>query len=221
MSSLNSIEMSNILINLAFLISKLSVSAPQHWNWQKCIGIFQCHSHPSAFLSSLLLFLPLPSFKLLFLDCSPSSPPDSTSLVLSPPPRLLSFRLLSICSAVSSWVAFNELFDERLSLAGRRDGGVWGWRRGYSWFCVRTLSLLHLFFTFVPSSCFPSTVTSLLHPSIMLSSLLPVLPSLWILLSPFLSIASFPHFPLLSSTLFLFLTWPDLPLFCFLLFTSH
>lgn len=85
--------------------------------------------------------LPYSSFSFLFprsfqfLDYSPpSSLPDPTSLVpiLSPHPFPFTspafFRLLSICSAVSSWVAFNELFDERLSLAEQRVRGKEGCR---------------------------------------------------------------------------------------------
>lgn len=117
--------------------------------------------------------------------------PDPASLVLSPhlfpytSPAF--FRLLSICSTIRSWVAFNELFDERLSLAGWRDGsggkvevrkdlGIEGVR--ITRFCVHpSLSFTSSWLlSFLSSSL--SCCPSLLHYSILLSSLPPAFPSI-------------------------------------------
>lgn len=133
------------------------------------------------FNCAFLLFLPLSwlltTTRRLSLRLTPPVSSPSFPLTSFPPPGLFSF-FRSICSAVRRWVDFNELFDERLSLVRRRDGGG------------RMEEKHHLFFWFPFLGSLPSLLTSLPPP----------LLYIFMFLNPFLS-SLCPHltFPLLTS----------------------
>lgn len=102
----------------------------------------------------------------LHLVCLSAWPRQSRPPILSISPLSLHLAcflsLLSICSAVRSWVAFNELFDERLSLAGWRH-----WRGGMgggSLESFRNKKRSITWFLYLPESFFPSFFALLSFP---------------------------------------------------------
>lgn len=122
----------------------------------------------------------------LHLCLTPPVPSPSFPLTSSPPPRLLSFASCLFVQPLAEQLLMSPLMNVSRQLGGgmegrrsgevevRKDlGGIEGVKMEKKYhltLCPPYLSLLHflcpfVLFTFIPSSCFPSFLASLLLPS--------------------------------------------------------
>lgn len=200
MSSLNSIEMSNILINLAFLISKLSVqllNIETDRNVSAYFSVILIRLHSCHHSSFSFLLPPLNScFLIVHLHPRPTPPASSSPL------HIACFLFVS-CLFVQPLAAEQLLMSSLMNVSRQLEGGMEGCEDGGE--ATRdSVSILCLSFT----SFSPLFLLLVSHPPSLHCSIPPSCSRLF-----FLSFHHFESFSVLSflllpflNSLFLFLT---------------